>query len=615
MNSRSSIRKRLILLSGVPVIVFVVLFFTLKFSDYEAELAYQSIREAQEIIRSAQKAIDSSIQLKDDINNIQRSMMELRILEKTYLQFQKSEMKIQFDQLASALSLNLEKSGQMQILKEYKGYALAFNERVSLLLEHGTLKIKMLEPLKISEEKLNDTQTHLDTKQADLQMEGGSLGSAELELMNVTRDARIVFLKLKNLQQSFISSEDQRFIEEYKQIAANDAQRSIRTLREFAVSLNNQQYLEDSQYIRNSLDEFLTYVEQSLRYASREKELDRILDEKGKEIIESTVEQVTIADQKVEFQVEKAKQAIDQMDKADKAAASIKQTSNRFVLFILLSGFIVFLIACVFIIHSINKALKDAIRELNESAHQTSTAVSQVAAASQAVAEGASEQASSLEETNASLNEMDIRVNRNAENAQKTNDFVVQASNAAEHGAKDMEAMASAIHEMKGASDEIAKIIKTVEAIAFQTNLLALNAAVEAARAGEAGEGFAVVANEVRNLAQHSSQAVNEITVKIEDAMEKTSLGVELSSKVSAAFYDIVAKVRRISELALDVANSSKEQTQGITQLNATIGQIEKITQNNAANAEESASTAEELNDLVESVKLSVLKLNSLVGE
>ena len=173
--------------------------------------------------------------------------------------------------------------------------------------------------------------------------------------------------------------------------------------------------------------------------------------------------------------------------------------------------------------------------EIAESSEQLAGAIGQMSAGSQSLAEGASEQAASLEETSASLEEMSCMTKRNAENAQKANELAKQARAAADNGASDMQAMSAAMDAIKASSDDIAKIIKTIDEIAFQTNILALNAAVEAARAGEAGMGFAVVADEVRNLAQRSAQAAKETAAKIEDAIAKTAQGVEISSKVAQA--------------------------------------------------------------------------------
>jgi methyl-accepting chemotaxis protein len=177
-----------------------------------------------------------------------------------------------------------------------------------------------------------------------------------------------------------------------------------------------------------------------------------------------------------------------------------------------------------------------------------------------------------------------------------------------------MQAMSTAMQTIKSSSDEVAKIIKTIDEIAFQTNILALNAAVEAARAGEAGMGFAVVADEVRNLAQRSAQAAKETAAKIEGAISSTTQGVGISSKVGEALDVIVNRVRQVDELVAEVASASKEQTAGITQINAAVGQMDKVTQSNAASAEECAAAAEELNAQAESMKSAVAELTKLVS-
>jgi hemerythrin-like metal-binding protein len=248
------------------------------------------------------------------------------------------------------------------------------------------------------------------------------------------------------------------------------------------------------------------------------------------------------------------------------------------------------------------------------SSSRLTDAVGQVTANSQALAEGASEQAASIEETSASLEEMSGMVKRNAENAQKANDSAKQARDAANSGAAQMGTMNAAMHAIKTSSDDIAKIVKTIDQIAFQTNILALNAAVEAARAGEAGLGFAVVADEVRALAQRSSQAAKETAAKIEGSISKTAQGVELSDKVAQSLAEILAKTRDVDELAAEVASASKEQSQGINQVNLAVGEMDKVTQRNAASAEESAAAAQELNSQVAALKQVADELLMLVG-
>jgi methyl-accepting chemotaxis protein len=266
------------------------------------------------------------------------------------------------------------------------------------------------------------------------------------------------------------------------------------------------------------------------------------------------------------------------------------------------------------VITGLNRVLRRVSGSLNDSAYQVASAAGQVSTSSQSLAEGSSEQAASIEETSSSLEELASMTKRNAENAQKSNDLAKQARHAADKGVEDMQAMNQAMEAIKVSSDDIAKIIKTIDEIAFQTNILALNAAVEAARAGEAGMGFAVVADEVRNLAQRSAQAAKETAAKIEGAISKTAQGVELSGKVSQTLNEIVTKARQVDELAAEVAGASREQTQGITQINTAVGQMDKVVQSNAASAEESAAAAEELNAQAELMKESVHELMELVG-
>ena len=260
------------------------------------------------------------------------------------------------------------------------------------------------------------------------------------------------------------------------------------------------------------------------------------------------------------------------------------------------------------------RALNRMVESMTRSTAQVSQAAAQVSGSSQTLAEGSSEQAASVEETSASLEELASMTRRNSENAQQANDLARAARGAADKGSNDMQQMNQAMQAIKVSSDDIAKIIKTIDEIAFQTNILALNAAVEAARAGEAGMGFAVVADEVRNLAQRSATAAKETADKIEGAIGKTAQGVEISSKVTAALNDIVAQIRQVDELIAEVAGASKEQTQGIAQINLAVSQMDTVTQSNAASAEESAAAAEELNAQAVTMKDSVNELLQLVG-
>jgi methyl-accepting chemotaxis protein len=265
------------------------------------------------------------------------------------------------------------------------------------------------------------------------------------------------------------------------------------------------------------------------------------------------------------------------------------------------------------IITGLGKVLTRLAASLDDGSNQVASAAGQVSAASQSLAEGASEQAASLEETSASLEEMSSMTQRNADNSRTAKDLANQTRSAADTGAADMQEMSEAMTAIKSSSDNIAKIIKTIDEIAFQTNILALNAAVEAARAGEAGMGFAVVADEVRSLAQRSAQAAKETAEKIEDSILKSERGVQISQKVSLSLSEIVQKARQVDELIAEISTASTEQNQGIQQVNTAVTQMDKITQSNAASAEESASASEELNAQALALREAVSDLLRLV--
>jgi len=266
------------------------------------------------------------------------------------------------------------------------------------------------------------------------------------------------------------------------------------------------------------------------------------------------------------------------------------------------------------IIRGTTRTLRQVADSLNEGSDQVASAANQVSASSQSLAEGASEQAASLEETSASLEEMSSMTKKNAENAQSAKNLASETRVAADAGTTDMREMNEAMSAIKTSSDNIAKIIKTIDEIAFQTNILALNAAVEAARAGEAGMGFAVVAEEVRSLAQRSAQAAKETAEKIEDSIQKSAHGVEISSKVGERLQSIATRTKQVDELIGEIATASAEQTQGIQQVNITVSQMDKVTQTNAAGAEEGASAAEELSSQAAVLKESISQLLQLIG-
>jgi methyl-accepting chemotaxis protein len=263
---------------------------------------------------------------------------------------------------------------------------------------------------------------------------------------------------------------------------------------------------------------------------------------------------------------------------------------------------------------SIPRSFMLLIDRLAIGAAQIESASGHIASSSESLASSTTEQAASLEETSASLEEIASMTKNNAENSREAKDLTGAMREVADTGASDMDKMAHAMAAIKESSNNIAKIIKTIDEIAFQTNILALNAAVEAARAGEAGMGFAVVAEEVRNLALRSASAARETAEKIEDSIQKSSAGVQINAKVSLSLAEIVSKARQADELVAQISIASNEQSQGIDQINSSVSQMDAMTQNNAAGAEESANVSADLRTQSTQLTQLVQELQTLVG-
>lgn len=264
----------------------------------------------------------------------------------------------------------------------------------------------------------------------------------------------------------------------------------------------------------------------------------------------------------LEGAMEKVSTSIEEV--SDEYVAASDQLRQQFIVRLVASvigGAIALTVLTLVVARSIPRPFQSLAFDLTELSDGTAAASAQVAAASQTLADGASQQAASLEETSASLEEMASMTKQNAENARVAKDIAAQTRAAADQGAADMASMATAMDGIKTSSDNIAKIIKTIDEIAFQTNILALNAAVEAARAGEAGAGFAVVADEVRSLAQRCTGAARETSAKIQDSIERSSEGVAVSAKVASSLTEIVGKARQVDELVGQIANASHEQS------------------------------------------------------
>ena len=258
--------------------------------------------------------------------------------------------------------------------------------------------------------------------------------------------------------------------------------------------------------------------------------------------------------------------------------------------------------------------IENIIKTLRESGEQIASASQEISSSSQSLAEGSSEQAASLEETSSSLEEISSMTKQNAVNSGQADNLMKETNQVVNRADESMRHLIVSMGDISRSSEETRKVVKNIDEIAFQTNLLSLNAAVEAARAGEAGAGFAVVADEVRNLALRSAEAAKNTAALIDGTVKKVMDGTELVAKTNDAFKQVNESSSRVGELVGEIAAASNEQAQGIEQVNIAVTEMDKLTQQNAANAEESASASQELSAQANQLKEIVGELVVIVG-
>ena len=262
---------------------------------------------------------------------------------------------------------------------------------------------------------------------------------------------------------------------------------------------------------------------------------------------------------------------------------------------------------------NMKKNLVLLINEVRKSVSLIAAGSEELNSASQTVAQGANQQASSLEHIASAMTEIHSQTKASGENAVRARDIAIKANAAANQGKEKIMVTMKAINDINTSSQKIAKIIKVIDDIAFRTNLLALNAAVEAARAGTAGRGFAIVAEEVRNLAERSAKSAKETSDLIEDALKKSATGVAVAHDTAKAFDEIVSQVTDVTKMVREIAEASIEQTKGVEQVTFNLTEVGHVTQQNSATSEETVASSEELSSQATTLTslISQFKLNN----
>jgi methyl-accepting chemotaxis protein len=318
--------------------------------------------------------------------------------------------------------------------------------------------------------------------------------------------------------------------------------------------------------------------------------------------------------EKVQALLQRSRQVVKSHALSEEALAAGAISTQRQVMVLSLGALILGLIVAFCMSRGVTRALGGVTQQLEEAAEQVAGASNQVASSSQSLAQGASQQAASLEETASSMELIATTVKQNTDNAEECNRLVILTNEKTREVHKSIRATKTSMETIATSGDSVKKIIKSIDEIAFQTNLLALNAAVEAARAGEAGAGFAVVADEVRNLAMRAADAAKTTDDLIGETASHIQLGNQQIQETLTKFYDMGESAKKVNSLVGEIAQASLEQAREIELINRAVGDMDRVVQQNAASAEESASASQELTAQSHQMKGIVDELMAMVA-
>lgn len=420
------------------------------------------------------------------------------------------------------------------------------------------------------------------------------VSQTNINMLKSTRDAGIAILNVKDADIKLLVDRSNKFLE--------DTYKNLEDLKKIT-DQNKSKLVNDALKSVSDYDKIQTEILNLTTRNSNQKAFE-LSSNQGKDAISKA--RTLIRD--IATDNEKA------MDEAKVQSDANYESIRNLNLIVSALGILVAILIAFFMVRQMMNLITNAVVGVSEGAEQVASAATQISDSSQQLAEGAQEQAASVEEVTSSLAETRATVDQNAQNAREADILSKDANDSAKLGYEHIQELTTSMAEINESSRKIANIIKTIDEIAFQTNLLALNAAVEAARAGEHGLGFAVVAEEVRNLAQRSAEAAKSTADIIEQSIEQVRKGNSITSETNKAFEDILDKVKKVGDITGEIALASKEQATGVQQISEAMNQVDQVTQTMASNSEESAAASEEMSAQAVQMKSSIGEVANIFG-